>query len=176
MVLSPPEDDRVCRDGKIDEKKYLKMRKKVYKLCRKYGMVGGVVVFHPYRYDEFDEAYNVEGEHWHICGLSNWITSGDVCWGETGWILKVIQPRVRKLYKVLYYMYEHALWLESRHTITWFGACAYNKGVKEIERKIRNYEPKHKCPMCGNEMVKAYEIDWTGGRCEIVKIRCNGIP
>jgi hypothetical protein len=160
VVLSP--------DPKTDfsKKMFEKLRCKAYKVAKKSGLFGGIMVFHPYRLhckkcDVAIPDYNkkcskcqgedfqwVKSPHFHVVGFG-WIKP---VFKETGWVVRNLGVR-RSVFWTLQYLLSHAgVFVDPEpgfkpktfHTSTWFGKLSYNK-LKSLDLQA----PKPSCPYCG---------------------------
>lgn len=151
--------------------KFRKMRKLAYELAMEVGVIGGSIIFHPFRkWNEDDQEDSLKdgfswkeapacwyiSPHFHIIGYG-WIHGERVksVYKRTSWIIKnlgvrnplqgqTIQDAVRA---TAHYQLSHCGVNERFHTVVWFGALSYGKlHVAPIP------EQKHECPLCGSEM------------------------
>jgi len=143
---------------------YETMRKEAYKVLKKVGIVGGSIIFHPFRekccacgstkdfesklcekcgFDRFEwyfsPHFHVIGYGWHSGFVKNWV---------------IRNHGVRKsVHATIMYQLSHAGVNEKYHTITWFGALAYNK--LKIEPLL---EEKNICPLCKHDLVPLFYV------------------
>ena len=117
MTVSP--DKRAW--SKYDQTKgYRKTRRKAIRIAKKAGMIGGALIFHPYREDS--KNYWYFSPHFHILGYG-WIVQTATIYDKTGWIVK--NHRVRKsIGATAYYQLSHAGVKTRHHVISWFGALS----------------------------------------------------
>jgi hypothetical protein len=140
---------------------YDALRKESYKIAKKAGILGGVCVFHPFRWKSKRKSW-VFSPHFHIVGFG-WLEGKEV-YKESGWITKNLGTRTTydDLYDTLSYELSHCgisqqVVNQSRargivSSITWFGSLSYNK------LKVPDSDKK-KCPHCGAYLSS---IRWWG--------------
>lgn len=156
FTMSPPEN----ADGKTvprSEKYVDDIIKEVYDLCKKNGIVGGLLVVHygPERKDNGWEKYLPKGgyrPHIHVYGYGKrprgpwfnkrgmWVvvTLNDKKDGD-GNVIEEGRPIERDFGFIrngLQYQFSHAMRRVGRHAIRWFGEWSYSKGIgtkKELE-------------------------------------------
>jgi len=144
VTISPP----VELWGRFGDKdSYMKMRRKAIKLAKKAGIVGGCLVFHPYRGNK--KAGWRYAPHFHLLA-TGWVKDYEKLKGSLGgWLVK--NHRVRKsIGGTAYYMLSHAGIKAGNNVVSWFGSMAWNKLVKDPE------DPAEApvCPVCGGELRK----------------------
>jgi len=141
-----------------------KLRKEAYKLAREAGILGGVLIVHPFRrvcvfcgsqpshgYRSCPECGGssfrwVWSPHFHVLGYG-WVKNTAQIYARTGWVIKNLGVRKTVGGSALYQL-SHAGVKKKTHTITWFGQLAYNK--LKIPKMLKPEKPK--CPLCGNEL------------------------
>ena len=117
------------------------MRRKAIRIAKRAGMIGGCLIFHPYRQDDDNKLWRWS-PHFHIIGYG-WINP---VYKETGWIVR--NHRVRNnLGATAYYQLSHAGVKEGHHVITWFGTLSW--AALRLPREI--VEPET-CPICGSRL------------------------
>ena len=181
VILSPPNPlvvnttkrkvpTTMCLDQKKD---YLRARSVAYENLKAVGCLGGVVMFHAFRWrcdlcGKDDEACWCDTKrgfwywspHWHSITYG-WVRRTAENFERGGWVVKNVGLR-KSLYATVQYLLSHAgVWqagilpnAKSKVcSITWFGTLSYNKlhVVDEL--------PKETCPMCGAELVL---LRWVG--------------
>jgi len=144
------------------------MRKKVNKLLKRVGVVGGVVILHGFRYNHQDLWYF--SPHFHVVGFilggysrcrncpTKWACKAS-CDGfdsrawklfqDTGYYVKVFGKR-KTIVGTLYYQLNHSTILknvERFHVYTYMGIVSYHK------LKVTPEVHKHHCRICGKELV-----------------------
>ena len=151
------------------------LREKAYKLARSVGFWGGSCIPHKQREhckicgepkDGFEKRCVNCGcgefvwyfsPHFHMIGYG-WISGEKVAkeneW--SGWINKNVGVRegADGVFKTAMYQLSHCSTKKKRHTVTWFGAMAYNK--LRVEKEIVE---KKVCPLCGSELEP---LIWVG--------------
>jgi hypothetical protein len=171
---------------------YKRIRKMASDAMLKRGIVGGVLIFHAFRYQKFRGWYF--SPHFHVLGFilggysrcrncKNKIcirTSGgdnfDKCDGydarqrkffkQDGFITKVLGKR-KTVFGTAWYQLNHASYRTSgkgkRHIVaTWFGLCSYRKLHFTPEKRVEL------CPICNHELK---HLKFLGGEGIIVKHR-----
>jgi len=162
---------------------YSSLRSKVEKIAMKHGISGGLVIFHPFRFDHDEGQYSFDGTvHFHIVGIAK----GDVLWPEKGqpmdgYVFKQIQDPssrggrptyrgVRKfdqLLRLIRYQLSHCGIVKGHHSVAWFGVMTYNQSVFGVKfgsksRFIQDYPEvvQHlnryrgkTCPKCQSTQV-----------------------
>lgn len=135
VVVSPPILD-ICMLT------YEKLRRKCYSVLKKSGVRGGSVIFHPFRENESSKTWYFS-PHFHVLGYG-WVRKTKEGYAQHGWIVKNVGLRKTVSGTALYQL-SHAGIHKRFHTVTWFGALAYNKlwvPPREVEKEI--------CPICGS--------------------------
>jgi hypothetical protein len=116
------------------------MRSKAYKVLKRVGIVGGSMIYHPFRQNVSKKWFF--SPHFHVIGYG-WHNGFHVA----GWVVK--NHGVRKsVHATVMYQLSHAGVHKYFHTVTWFGELSYNKLKAPIL-----VEEKPKCPLCGLELV-----------------------
>lgn len=157
-------------------------RRRSYKIARQHGLVGGVAVYHAGR--EMDR-YELGGPHVHMVALGCNITPGgesdDESTGEV--VFKVIPLRgddgqvttwfarsQREVARILSYVLTHTVTGPGFHSLTYFGALAYNcyaqslvdEHIKRGMVEVSERADWCRCPFCGSDDVSSYSgMDWT---------------
>jgi hypothetical protein len=152
---------------------YREIRNRAMELAKKAGVLGGSLLFHPYRkYDEPEEEEDLQPDfsvldspgswyvspHFHLLGYG-WIHGKKVkaIHDQSGWVIRNLGVRKPLPGQTLedavrataHYQLSHCGVHPHFHTVTWFGALAYNK------LKVSPEPPeKHECPLCGSELQK----------------------
>ena len=117
-----------------------KLRSGAYNVLKRVGIVGGSVIFHPFRQDRAKKWFF--SPHFHVIGYG-WHNGFAV----RGWVVK--NHGIRKsVHSTVLYQLSHAGFNKKYHTVTWFGELAYNK--LRLEPLV---EAKPVCPLCGFELV-----------------------
>ena len=156
------------------------LRSRAVKILANRGIVGGSMIFHGFRYANRREA-NQKGvpfgwrwnPHFHVLGFVGGEGYGRcrtckgadcyACGGFEGltmrehmkdsWIVKVLEKR-KTVGGTCWYQLNHCSirrGAKKSHAATWFGVCAYRKMKTD---NITDIKIKHKCPICGNELVR----------------------
>jgi len=143
------------------------LRRKVIKMLTKIGVVGGVLIFHAFRYNQRKGWY--WSPHFHVMGFilggysrCRHCKGGDcyACDGfdgktyklyrENGYIVKVFDERIT-IFGTAWYQLNHSSYkvgVKRFHIATWFGNCSYRK--LKVTPKMR----KEVCPICQHDLVE----------------------
>ena len=159
IVLSIPSRDYDLAFGAL--------RTKGYKILKKVGVIGGVVIFHGFRFNLLKGWY--WSPHLHVLGF---IRGGFArcrrcrpkefqcrscdgmkgrcyrIWKETGYIVSVKGKR-KTVRGTAWYQLNHSSFdvtKKQKHIASWFGVCHWRKLKVAIERK------KRVCPICHHEL------------------------
>jgi uncharacterized protein with PIN domain len=159
-ISVPPEDYGV---------EYEVLRKKAKKILFSCGVVGGVMVWHAFRYNRIKSWYF--SPHLHVLGFINGgynrcrhCKDGDcyACDGFEGrvyrlyrknrWIVEVMSKweERKSIGATAWYQLNHSsidVTKKRFHVATWFGVVSYRKLKLTIEKR------KARCPICGHELV-----------------------
>ena len=150
---------------RYEEQQLSELRDQARHVLKKHGIVGGLLVFHPFRQDDDGQFANDGTVHFHVIGLA----PGDITpGGESESVVFKVVPdakhddyrgfrRHRELRQCIQYLLSHCGVVQGRHTVTWFGELSYNKlsqqsledahpeAVEAMER-VRSV----RCPECGS--------------------------
>ena len=155
---------------------YEALRVKAVKILALRGIIGGVLIFHGFRYNNPEEARRkgvLMGWYWsphfHVLGFirggygrCRGCVNGNcvACSGFEGttrrfyerdrYIVKVLDKR-KTVGGTAWYQLNHAslkIGVRRFHVATWFGVCSYRKLKVKVEDK------KHICPVCQHDLVK----------------------
>ena len=143
------------------------LRRKVIKILTKIGVVGGVLIFHAFRYNRRKGWY--WSPHFHVMGfiLGGYSRcrhcKGGNCYAcdgfdgktynlyrENGYIVRVFDERIT-IFGTAWYQLNHSSYkagVKRFHIATWFGNCSYRK--LKVTPKIR----KEVCPICQHDLVE----------------------
>ena len=159
VVVSLPQSDY----GLV-QTDYRKLRRKVYTIAKRTGVVGGCLVFHPFRrkcnrcgsIPEMGHSACLScgnplfewyfSPHFHIVGFG-WIEGTGEEFNRSGYIVRNVGRRKSVGGTVLYILSHAGVHLEY-HVLTWFGALSYNKLKVEPELREGNT-----CPTCGAPLI-----------------------
>jgi hypothetical protein len=152
------------------------MRRKVIKLLKKRGVVGGVLIFHGFRYNLRKQWY--WSVHFHVLGFilggyskcrncsRKWNCKAgcggfdDRAWQlfqKDGYYVKVFGKR-KTIFGTAWYQLNHStidVTKKRFHVATWFGNCSYRKLKVTVEMR------KAFCPICKHDLVR---IRYFGGK------------
>lgn len=171
-------DPYIKEFGDIDG--IIKMRSDLIKIMRKYGLMGGSIVYHPYRIkdeikDQLRPITAISGKkfwalvrenvlklpswrdyvyfspHFHTISFG-WIEKSDVVYAETGWVYYNIGSlkKDEDISRCLFYMLSHAGVLPGKHSLTWYGSLSYNK-MFIVEECVERVPVL--CDYCGAQLV-----------------------
>jgi hypothetical protein len=119
IILSPSQDV-------IEGMDYPEIKKKAYKLMKQCGVLGGVMIVHPFRCNDF-RRYEKPGLHFHVVGYGNVRgTETAKITKEHRWIIKNKGKR-KSVFVTLKYLLGHCGVSEKYKSIIWFGKLSYNK-------------------------------------------------
>jgi hypothetical protein len=146
LTVSPPERD-------ILNIPFEKLRKKAYKIAKNRGIVGGSMIWHPFR--ERDNGTWYFSPHFHILGFG-WVRNVAEGFMKDGWLVKNIQDgkEERSIFRTAMYQLSHC-GIDSKgkyRSVSWFGCCS-TAGKNHALVPLMEKE-KHICPCCGLELVQ----------------------
>jgi len=125
---------------------YRKIRRKAIRIAKNAGMIGGALIFHPYREDSNNYWYF--SPHFHVLGYG-WIVNTDQIYHKTRWIVK--NHRVRKsIGATAYYQLSHAGVKKNHKVVSWFGALS-TRALKVKRDKREDFET---CPICDSRLKR----------------------
>jgi len=134
-----------------------KMREKTYRALKRVHCLGGMVIYHPTRWDKFRRLWYFS-PHFHVIGYG-WIVDVRQNYVYSDYVVKNIGIR-KTVEGTIYYQLSHCGIAEKKHTVTWFGVLSYNKlHVESVEKE------KSVCPLCHEEL---HQLIWIGeGKCPL---------
>jgi len=116
------------------------LAKESYKILKDIGCIGGMIIFHPFRYNKESRQWYYS-PHFHVIGFG-WIEKTTENYNKNGWIVK--NKGVRdSTFATIYYQLSHAGIKKNNHTLVWFGDLSYSKLKVEKEDVEANI-----CPYC----------------------------
>ena len=148
------------------------LRTKIVKVLKDRGIIGGVLIFHGFRYNKRKEWY--WSPHFHVLGF---ILGGYPCrsckktcykgcgefedrkyrsYEKDGCIVRVLEKR-KTVGGTAWYQLNHASVKKNVvrfHVATWFGVCSYRKLKVTVEYK------KNVCPLCQHDLVRLDYHGW----------------
>jgi len=143
VIVSPAWKDKFMR--------YDLLKKRCRELLDEAGIVGGLMIYHPFSLDKKKMKW-VSRPHFHVIGFG-WVHDTKKICDENGWVIK--NKGVRKsLYSTIYYQLSHAGVSDNIHSVTWFGELGYRSKYAE-QIKVENEEPNDYCEFCGKILVNA---------------------
>lgn len=163
VEISWPLQNAIMRDGQVNKKLFRERRDLAEEICRRQGVIGYVLVFHPYRLDEETGDYTKDGEHFQAIGIASWIKPGDIAYDDFGTVFKVMARKISNMnmWKALYYLFEHCAIFPKLHSIVWCG-CLFNGRKFNISEEIKQAleDCKPDCHKCGQKMVSKWQWDY----------------
>jgi len=141
VTISPPRKDWIKFE---DKENYLKQRRKTIRLAKKAGIMGGCLIFHPYRENKPKKRW-YWSPHFHILGYG-WIIGSGRIFKSSGWIVKNLRVR-KNVGATAYYQLSHAGVKGGHHVVSWFGSLSW-RALRVPREKA---EPET-CPMCGSRL------------------------
>ena len=130
-----------------------KLRKKAYLIAKNRGILGGYMIWHPFR--ENDDGTWRFSPHFHVLGFG-WVKSTLEGYRKDGWLVKNIQDgkEERSVFRTAMYQLSHCgLDVHGKfRPVSWFGVCATAGKNRVIVPKME--KEKHVCPCCGAELVQ----------------------
>jgi hypothetical protein len=181
IVLSPPQEHAIKKAKTAVGRAELKSE--AIRICKRYGLYGGIAFFHPYRVRNSDKpALKIMGgdegkKVWDLIRddaleTGSWHSSvvesphiHVICHGsapqyakiyaDTGWVVKFIRhvSGDGEVAALCYYELSHVAVDKGRRTVNWFGSMSYNQ-LKKGKRKVEFEEEK--CDACGGDMIIYY--------------------
>jgi len=140
VVASPKKHRRVP---------FERLRAQCYRVLRKSGVLGGSVIFHPFRQRKRTKEWYLS-PHFHVLGYG-WIVKTKEGYKEHGWVVKNVGTRKTVSGTALYQL-SHSGIHKKYHSVTWFGHLSYNK----LKVAPRPKPEKERCPMCNQELRRLY--------------------
>jgi hypothetical protein len=135
------------------------MRRKAYRSLNRVHFLGGMMIYHPKRYNRFKGWYF--SPHFHVVGYG-WLTDVRKNYIYSGYIVKNVGIR-KTVHGTLYYQLSHCGISKDVHTVTWFGRLSYSK--LKIKYPV---EEKEVCPLCGGQLRT---LIWVGsGSCNLLDV------
>lgn len=119
---------------------FSKLRSLAIRIVKQAGIVGGSMIYHPFRQDDNKKWFF--SPHFHVIGYG-WHRGFFI----PGWVVRNHGVRKSVFFTAMYQL-SHAGVSERHHTIVWFGELSYNKLIVPFE-----VEEKHTCPLCGADLV-----------------------
>jgi len=143
VIISPSWNDKFMR--------FDLLKKKCRRLADEAGIVGGLLIYHPFKLDKKKGKW-VSMPHFHLIGFG-WLLDNNKNMNKDGWVIKNKGVR-ESLHSTIYYQLSHAGVSDNIHSITWFGELGYrSKYAGQI--KVENEESNDYCEFCGNILVNA---------------------
>jgi len=143
VIISPSWNDKFMR--------FDLLKNKCRKLADEAGIVGGLLIYHPFSLDKKKMKW-VSRPHFHLIGFG-WVHDTKKISDENGWVIKNKGVR-ESLHSTVYYQLSHAGVSDNIHSITWFGELGYRSKYAQLI-KVENEEPNDYCEFCGNILVNA---------------------
>ena len=131
---------------------YPKLRAKMYRMIKKCGIWGGMVMFHPWRQDELTLNWCFS-PHFHILGCG-WVYGTGMNYEKSGWVVgKIEDVGDRDPFSTIRYQLSHCGINEKYHSVTWFGGMNYRFKIAKMPEKVAT------CPFCGRDLKP---VKWVG--------------
>lgn len=165
VIVSPPTSEVERLKGN-----YPRLRDLCTKQALKAGLIGGVVIPHPYRHaeygDELPEGFDIdkiqlakgwyESWHFHIIGFG-WI---DHEYQDNGWIVKNLgvrgdSPEEHRIFELARYQLSHCGVHEKYNSFTWIGELS----TRRYKAPPMPRAPAQQCPACGGYL---YPVAYDG--------------
>jgi len=141
VIVSPSWDDKFIS--------FDLLKKKCRKLLNKAGVKGGLLIYHPFSYNEEEMTWTVR-PHFHVIGFG-WVVSTKEISDEEGWVIKNKGLR-DSLHSTIYYQLSHAGVSPEVHSVTWFGMLGY-RAKYAINYKVEKDDSSDFCEYCGFLLV-----------------------
>jgi hypothetical protein len=130
-----------------------KLRQKAYRIAKNRGIIGGSMIWHPFR--ERDNGTWYFSPHFHILGFG-WVQNVAESFKKDGWLVKNIQEgkEERSIFRTAMYQLSHCgIDANKKHRpVSWFGVCSSagknHAFVPPMEKE------KHICPCCKAELIQ----------------------
>jgi hypothetical protein len=126
-----------------------RLRAECYRILRKHGVLGGSVIFHPFRQLKNSKRWYLS-PHFHVLGYG-WVVKTKEGYENHGWVVKNIGIRKTVSGTALYQL-SHCGIRKNFHSVTWFGHLSYNK----LRVPPRPEPEKETCPICGKVLRPLY--------------------
>ena len=127
---------------------YDELKQEFRAILKKSGIIGGAVIFHPFRFDKIKRQW-YWSPHFHLVGFGS-IRKIQDTFGWKGWY--VGNKGVRKsVFHTFYYLMSHSGIRKKFHTLTWIGDLSYCKLPVDKEPSSM------KCPACGGKLIEIYQ-------------------
>lgn len=129
------------------------MKLKARKILREIKVVGGSMMFHPFRFNKRLRCWYYS-PHFHVVCFGTLPKSSLVnAYYQNGWFVKYLGVR-RSVFATFYYILSHCGIRHMTRAVSWFGDLSYSKLEKEILPENNN------CPLCGRKLVEIYYNGW----------------
>lgn len=141
-------EGRTLTESDLWDLKHREMQKKVSKVMHDVGVIGAVVVFHPFRFRKDDGMMPYPSPHFHIIGFG-WIEHVRETFERHGVVFKKISTLRDKsdYFNTMKYVLSHCGVRNQKHSAVWTGALSYGK-----LKVVRDDVESKKCPHCGLEL------------------------
>ena len=128
---------------------YKKMKQKARKILKEIKVVGGSIMFHPFRFNKRLRCWYYS-PHFHVVCFG-FLPKGSLAetYHQNGWFVKYLGVR-KSVFVTFYYILSHCGIRYRTRAVTWFGDLSYSKLEKEILPENNN------CPLCGVKLVEIY--------------------
>lgn len=151
VVVSVPK-----KDYDLD---FAKMKVKAVKLLKIVSVYGGVIIFHPFRFDkEKNEWYY--SPHFHIVGYG-WTIQTDQVFDKTGYFIKNIGVR-DSVFSTVWYQLSHCGIKKGNvhniHSVIWWGMLGYRSQYSKLFNPEKD-DSIDLCPYCCHKLL---DLTWVG--------------
>ena len=145
---------------------YLSLRHKIIKVLALRGIIGGVMIFHGFRYNLRKSWY--WSPHFHVLGFilggygrcrrckkkcfkgcGGWEDTKYRAYEKDGCIVRVLGKR-KTVFGTAWYQLNHSsinVTKKRFHVAVWFGTCSYRKLKVTVEKR------KELCPLCQHDLI-----------------------
>lgn len=132
---------------------YKKMKQKARKILKEIRIVGGCIIFHPFRFNKRIKCWYYS-PHFHVVGFGYLPKNSLVdAYYQNGWFVKYLGVR-KSVFSTFYYLLSHCGIRHRNRSVSWFGDLSYSKLEKEI------LPDTSKCPLCGRKLIEIYYNGW----------------
>ena len=131
---------------------WTEFKKSFRKMVKRAGIIGGVSMFHAFRYNKQKQEW-FYSPHFHMIGYGWLINTKKI--SKDGWVIinKWIRKNSTEVYSTVAYLLSHTAIAKEIHSVTWFGDLSYrSKYALELKREIEESDAS-KCPYCSQYLV-----------------------
>jgi len=140
---------------------YDEQKKEFRKMVKRAGIVGGVSMFHAFRFNKNSKTW-FYSPHFHLIGYG-WVVDTKKISKENGCIIKNtgVRESSNSVYNTVLYLLSHTAIAKGVHSVNWFGDLSYrSKYAEELKRDVVDID-SNKCPYCLQYLVKfeVFDVD-----------------